>query len=84
MLHNHQMRFEQERGGATHHLDERKPEADVGHKHAIHHIDLEAIGAAFRRLNLLSQFEEIGSQDGWANLDCGHTALLLLHSCAVA
>jgi len=63
------MRFEQERGGAMHRLDERKPEADVGHKHAINYIDLKAIGTALRRLNLFSQFKDIGSQDGRGNPD---------------
>jgi len=45
-LHDHQVRFHQQLRRAAQRRHHRQAKADVGHVHAIHHVDLKAIRAA--------------------------------------
>lgn len=62
-VNNHQMHVERFLGVFLDKLDDRLSEADVGHKHAVHHIDMEPVAlAGVEHFNIALQIAEIGRE----------------------
>ena len=60
-LHNHQMHVERLLGELAHSFDDRHPEGDVRHKHAIHHVKMDPVGLrTVQHLHIFFQISEIG------------------------
>ncbi len=67
---HHQMHIQRQAGGLAHSLDDLRAKADVGHKAAIHHIQMDIIGTPGLGLaDLLCQIAKIRGEDGWGQLD---------------
>ena len=63
-MYNHQVhvhRFFRPLGYSFHH---RETKGDIGHKSAVHHVQVEEIGVPVHYKNVLFQMQEIGRQDG--------------------
>ena len=58
-------------------LHDRRPDGDVGHEMAVHHVDMDQIGArGLDRLDLCAQPREIRGKDRGRDSDgVGHGAL---------
>src|SRR5437868_6318215 len=69
-LDDHEVRFEQHLGGRANALEDGWTDCDVGHKAAVHHIDVETIGSPLLcLLHCLAQMQEIAGQDGGSDLN---------------
>ena len=59
-LDDHKMRLDRQLSNSPHRLSDRQTKADVRHKHAVHHVEMDTIGAAaLDSLNLLAESEKI-------------------------
>jgi hypothetical protein len=58
------MDVERQRGRLAHELDHRWAEGEVGHEVAVHHVDVDPIGAGVAdRAHLLGEPAEVGAED---------------------
>jgi hypothetical protein len=71
-LDNHEVHFYRQPSGASHGLDHRRAECEVGDKPAIHHVTMDHVGAGgFGFGNLLAEPGEISREDGRRDLQLG-------------
>ncbi len=69
-IFDHQMAVEGNIDGLAKARDNRRPNRNIGHKVAVHHIDMEEGGATSHRgIGIFSQAGEIGRQNGRRYLD---------------
>jgi hypothetical protein len=62
---DHEMTVERQIDGAAQRVDYRYPDADIRHEHAIHHIDVQPVGAGCGDFaHLLAETRKIGGKDG--------------------
>ena len=67
---DHQVAVERQVGGLAQALDHRRPDGDVGHEMAVHHVHVDDRAAApLGRGNLIGQMGKIRRQDGWQQLN---------------
>ena len=69
---DHQVHVERQPGAGTQALQDRRAEADVRHEMAIHHVEMQPIGAGcFDRCHFVLQSREVGREDARRNGDSG-------------
>ncbi len=69
-LHDHQVQVEGQAGALADGLQDGKSHGDVGHEAAVHHVDVDLVGAG--RLHpgdLLGEDSEVGGEDRRRDLD---------------
>ena len=68
-LFDHQMAIEPQLAHFTAGLDDCGPHRDVGHEMAVHHVEVEKVGALFNGGDFLREFREVGGEQRWRDLD---------------
>lgn len=63
-IRHHQMNVEGQAGQRAQTPDDRRAEAEIGHKDTVHHVQMQHVGpAAFHKGQLLGQMGEITGQN---------------------
>ena len=69
-LDNHQVDIERQASALADGLDNQRADGDVGHKTAIHHIDVDTVRSGLLDLgNLLAETPKVGGENRGENLD---------------
>ena len=69
-LNNHQVDIERQAGALAGGLDHQRTNGDIGHKTAIHHINVDTVRAGLLDLgNLLAEAPKVGRENRGENLD---------------
>ena len=69
---DHQVAIERQVGDLAQAFHHRRPDGDVGHKMAVHDVDVDdRAAAALGRGNLVRQMGKIRREDGWQQLNHG-------------
>ena len=67
---DHQMHVERQCGVRAQALQDRRAEADVRHEMAVHHVEMQPVGARrLDRRHLVAQSGEIGGEEAWRDGD---------------
>ena len=78
-VNNHQVYVERLLANLGHGLQHGESETDVGHKDAVHHVEVEPIGfTAVNHVDVLAQIGEVGSKERRGYL--GHRCYILVKS----
>ena len=73
---DHHVAVEGQAGDSSQRLDDRRPEGEVGHKVAVHHVNMDnGSSAPFSGLDFFAQSGEVGRKNGWKQLDQDATSL---------
>lgn len=76
-LDDHQMNVERELRRGAHGAHDKRANGDVGDEPAIHHIDVDPIGAgSVDRSHLLGELSKVCGQNGGGDLDRAHALAL--------
>jgi len=72
---NHQMHVERSLGVGPDRLDHHRSDGDIGNEVAVHHIDMDEIGARLlHRFHFRTQRRKVGGKNGWCDSD-GHSSI---------